>query len=84
MYVSIEDIIYNIFHPTAPSFVLESFALLQQLPLSASRLELLQEPNSKTEVLAIWHKHQDLEQVNTYAWQSQEQQFVYNASKSVI
>ncbi|XP_030242675.1 uncharacterized protein LOC108653218, partial [Drosophila navojoa] len=65
---------------TAPSFVLEGFALLQQLPLNASRLELLQEPSSNTEVLAIWHRYQDMEQLNAYAWQSEEQKFMYNAS----
>ncbi|XP_023159988.1 uncharacterized protein LOC111592166 isoform X2 [Drosophila hydei] len=64
---------------TSPSFVLDRFSLLQQLPLNVSRLTLMQEPSTKTEVLAIWHKQQDLEQFAAYAWQPQKQQFIYNS-----
>lgn len=79
----LEDIIYE-FLSTAPSFVLDRFSLLQQLPLNVSRLTLMQEPSTKTEVLAIWHKQQDLEQFAAYAWQPQKQQFIYNSSKWAI
>ncbi|EDW60476.2 uncharacterized protein clos [Drosophila virilis] len=66
----------------APAYVLESFELLQQLPLNATRqLEMMPGQSSNTDVLAIWHgNNKEALKMEVYAWQDQERQFKHNAS----
>jgi len=63
-----------------PSFVLDHFEVLQQFPLNASHIEMLDK-----DVLSIWHTNSEgVEQVDTYEWQQLENSFKHNPSKWAI
>ncbi|KAM8711091.1 hypothetical protein ACLKA7_000254 [Drosophila subpalustris] len=60
---------------TTPSFLLENFELLQQLPLNASAIEML----DTEDALAIWHGNMSgRQQVDVFAWQQREERFRHN------
>jgi len=63
-----------------PSFVLDHFEVLQQFPVNASHIEMLD-----NDLLSIWHtSNEGVEQVDTYEWQQLEYRFKHNPSKWAI
>ncbi|XP_060653669.1 LOW QUALITY PROTEIN: uncharacterized protein LOC132789585 [Drosophila nasuta] len=63
-----------------PSFVLENFKLLQQIPLNATQVEVMSQ-----NTLAIWHTNsKGVQQVDSFEWHETDGRFRHNPNASQL